>query len=320
METVTFYSYKGGSGRSLLLANTAQCLAVAGKRVVALDLDFEGPGLHYKLSIGKPGQRATDVVPERGVVDYLTAALSGPHPERLSDYLAPVALPEGSGTLALMPAGAAPTGEYWRSLTALVRRGALSQPSMELIAGLLELQLRIEDELEADFLLIDSRTGITELAGLATTLLADKVVCLMLDNPESLAGTRAVLRSFGRAIRLEGQRPIETFPVLSRVPERDEETKLRVVAFLGEPGPDAARTFSLDRLYVLPEDPHLAQEERVLLAGEPGDVTSALGMGYLDVIGDLFPSVAGKDGRPSTRTFRRAGADGSSDEVAADSE
>ena len=112
METVTFYSYKGGSGRSLLLANTAQFLALAGKRVVALDLDFEAPGLHYKLNIGKPGQRAADIVPERGIVDYLTAALSGPHPEQLSDYLVPVALPEGNGALALMPAGAAPTGDY----------------------------------------------------------------------------------------------------------------------------------------------------------------------------------------------------------------
>ena len=92
METVTFYSYKGGSGRSLLLANTAQFLALARKRVVALDLDFEAPGLHYKLNIGKPGHRTADVVPARGVVDYLTAALSGPHPEQLSDYLAYVVL------------------------------------------------------------------------------------------------------------------------------------------------------------------------------------------------------------------------------------
>ena len=55
---------------------------------------------------------------------------------------------------------------------------------------------------------------------MATTLLADKVVCIMLDNPESLAGTRAVLRSFGRAVRLEGQDPIEVLAVLSRILER----------------------------------------------------------------------------------------------------
>ena len=37
METITFYSYKGGSGRSLALANAAVYLAKLGFRVVALD-------------------------------------------------------------------------------------------------------------------------------------------------------------------------------------------------------------------------------------------------------------------------------------------
>ena len=49
MRTVAFYSYKGGVGRTLLLATAARFLALAGKKVVALDLDLEAPGLHYKL-------------------------------------------------------------------------------------------------------------------------------------------------------------------------------------------------------------------------------------------------------------------------------
>ena len=52
METIAFYSYKGGVGRSLLVANAARFLGMLGKRVVALDLDIEAPGLHYKL--GRP--------------------------------------------------------------------------------------------------------------------------------------------------------------------------------------------------------------------------------------------------------------------------
>ncbi|MFL6203305.1 MAG: hypothetical protein ACJ76J_29415 [Thermoanaerobaculia bacterium] len=60
METLAFYSYKGGVGRSLLLANAARFLASLGKGVVALDFDFEAPGLHYKLGmrpIGRAGWR-----------------------------------------------------------------------------------------------------------------------------------------------------------------------------------------------------------------------------------------------------------------------
>ena len=50
METVAFYSYKGGVGRTLLVANTAQFLALSGRRVVVLDLDFEAPACMRSLA------------------------------------------------------------------------------------------------------------------------------------------------------------------------------------------------------------------------------------------------------------------------------
>ena len=43
---ITFYSYKGGTGRTMALANTAWILAASGKRVLAVDWDLEAPGLH----------------------------------------------------------------------------------------------------------------------------------------------------------------------------------------------------------------------------------------------------------------------------------
>ena len=46
---VTFYSYKGGTGRSMALANVAWILAAYGKRVLVVDWDLEAPGLHRYL-------------------------------------------------------------------------------------------------------------------------------------------------------------------------------------------------------------------------------------------------------------------------------
>src|SRR5215813_12543853 len=43
---ITFYSYKGGTGRSMALANVAWILAMNGKRVLVIDWDLEAPGLH----------------------------------------------------------------------------------------------------------------------------------------------------------------------------------------------------------------------------------------------------------------------------------
>src|SRR5437763_4755985 len=45
-KVITFYSYKGGAGRSMALANVAWILASAGKRVLMIDWDLEAPGLH----------------------------------------------------------------------------------------------------------------------------------------------------------------------------------------------------------------------------------------------------------------------------------
>ena len=56
MQTVTFYSYKGGTGRTLLLANLARLAASLGRKVVALDFDLEAPGLLYKLFRSDPGR------------------------------------------------------------------------------------------------------------------------------------------------------------------------------------------------------------------------------------------------------------------------
>src|SRR5437870_8142309 len=43
---ITFYSYKGGTGRTMTLANVAWILASNGKRVLSVDWDLESPGLH----------------------------------------------------------------------------------------------------------------------------------------------------------------------------------------------------------------------------------------------------------------------------------
>ena len=45
-QVVTFYSYKGGTGRTMALANVAWILAANGQRVLVVDWDLESPGLH----------------------------------------------------------------------------------------------------------------------------------------------------------------------------------------------------------------------------------------------------------------------------------
>ena len=315
MKTITFYSYKGGSGRTLLLANAARHLALAGKRVVALDLDFEAPGLHHKLYVGDSEHRNSLVVPHAGVVDYLLEALKGETAPDPAQFLISVPLPSRTaGELHLMPAGASPSAAYWMALTALSRTGRLTgNDDQAVVTALLELKARLEVDLNPDALLIDARTGITEFGGIATTLLADTVVCLLLDNSESLTGTRTVLRSFDRATRFHSQSPIEVVPVLSRIAEPNDTIRERILTFLNESPSEDGTALRLERLFFLRDDRDLAAEER-LYVGEQDywtsiddndggrgirglgrrhqapDMSVGLGKDYSDLLRAVFPN------------------------------
>ena len=212
METIAFYSYKGGVGRSLLLANVAKFLAERGDRVVAIDFDFEAPGLHYKFGRAEKVQQNID----RGVVPYLNLSLAGV--TRLASHL--ISIPVKSrkgGWLKLMPAGPAPSREYWSALKSLGVHLRLDDPSGRGFMALLDLQARIAKEFNPDYLLIDARTGITELGGLATTILADSVVCVFTGSLESIDGTTVVVEALKAARTLSKGQTIRVVPVLSRV-------------------------------------------------------------------------------------------------------
>ena len=45
MYITTFYSFKGGVGRTMALVNAAVKLVQGGRRVLVVDFDLEAPGL-----------------------------------------------------------------------------------------------------------------------------------------------------------------------------------------------------------------------------------------------------------------------------------
>src|SRR5262244_1522720 len=69
-QIVTFYSYKGGSGRSMALANVAWILASEGAKVLVIDWDLEAPGLHryFRPFLADKELVRTD---SQGVIDFM---------------------------------------------------------------------------------------------------------------------------------------------------------------------------------------------------------------------------------------------------------
>src|SRR4051794_22834765 len=105
-QIITFYSYKGGVGRSSALANTAVLLARWGFRTLIVDWDLEAPGLEvfYKDFID-----VRSVSSKGGVVDLL--ANQSERQARVDEALAwkdlvvDIELPQESGPLRMLKAG-----------------------------------------------------------------------------------------------------------------------------------------------------------------------------------------------------------------------
>src|SRR5579859_759304 len=82
-QVITFYSYKGGTGRTMAVANVAWILASSGKRVLMVDWDLDAPGLHrfFHPFFDESAVSATPGVVEI-INDYaLAAGQLGPSPK-----------------------------------------------------------------------------------------------------------------------------------------------------------------------------------------------------------------------------------------------
>jgi hypothetical protein len=247
---VTFYSYKGGVGRSMALANVASWLVTAGRRrVFAIDFDLEAPGLAYYFArSGLLGEHATD---SPGLVELLTEYRSTGVVPDISRFVIQGPEQLGGGRLDFLPAGLSDRPGYGDDLaaldwTALYETGF----GFELME---HLRVAIVDGYQPDFALLDSRTGLHGIGAIATQQLPDVVVLLFALNKQNLDGTRRVLSNVEENVfGPDTGRSIRTLVVASPVyepglPEASEAIE-RAEQALGRPV-DARIPFSSAMVY-----------------------------------------------------------------------
>ncbi len=205
---VTFYSFKGGVGRSFLLANVAVTLAGWGYRVLCVDWDLEAPGLDLYFSdfLGdRPGGP--------GLIELVHKFASNKTPlPDWSAYVRPIGLRSFAGSLDLMAAGRQDDG--YSSLVEAVNWSELYERGL----GTFLETVREAWINEYDIILIDSRTGITDIGGICTIQLPDILVPVLAANWQNLLGIADVVeRAKERRELLPLDRPgLLVLPILSR--------------------------------------------------------------------------------------------------------
>ncbi|MEU4155502.1 FxSxx-COOH system tetratricopeptide repeat protein [Actinoplanes sp. NPDC026670] len=253
-KVVTFYSYKGGTGRTMALANVAWILAANGKRVLAVDWDLESPGLarYFAPFIDRDAlDSALGVIDLIREYEWATATEEDKDGERWHEQYARVHkysfslnwshFPTG-GTLDFLSAGQQ-NNDYAGNLAGMnwdefyERQGG----------GHFFDALRADMKRHYDYVLIDSRTGFSDVADICTVQLPDTLVTCFTLNEQGIIGAAKVAQLVEH--RYDNRR-IRVLPVQMRI---DPAEKVKA---------DTGRAVARQRFTALPSGITEAERDR----------------------------------------------------------
>jgi len=204
--TVCFYSFRGGVGRTTLAVTAAVNLAYSGSGVFLLDFDLEAPG------IDEFEQLAASDCHQKGLVEYVNEYLRSESAPELREFVYPVGAtpsankvhPRRDGQLYVMRAGR-------RDAT---HRKFLAQHDWQHFYRFEDgwlffenLRAGLRKEFGCDYMLVDSRAGLSEIASVCLGHLADAVVLVFQPTTAHQQGLIDVVAEIRKREQRE-QRPI----------------------------------------------------------------------------------------------------------------
>ncbi len=205
---VTFYSYKGGIGRSLALANIA-CLMAEDEehpqRVLLWDFDLEAPGLHklfpaqhpkrygfvdmaYEYAVNKKVPDIKDFIYE-SEIEGIYILQAGEVDKIYCDKLQKI------NWLSFFGKDPKSAGPFFNELINSIKK--MDKPF--------------------DYILVDSRTGLNDLAGICTQVIPDLLVILFRLTSQNYDGLQHLIPTIQSQIQRRDKKSINIIPVASQV-------------------------------------------------------------------------------------------------------
>lgn len=210
---VTFYSYKGGVGRSMALANIAYELARRNKKTLIIDWDLEAPGLERYFSNFKIDSSSEGLL-------QLLLAFKNTIPPDYKSFISKINI-NTEITISLLKSGRdSDPSKYLSQLESFNWDEFFTKYK----GGLHLENLRNQWLIDFDVVLIDSRTGLSDSSGICTIMMPDILIPMFTANYQSLFGIRDTLKFIQNARqKLEIDRmSLTILPIPSRFGTRVE--------------------------------------------------------------------------------------------------
>lgn len=244
-HVVTFYSYRGGTGRSMALANTACLLAAAGKSVLVIDWDWQSPGQH--VIFAPHVKNAFAQIPDSdkaysehiGLLELLSQLYRNARPLVMrsepgkdeidttlafvqESYIDHCIIKTDIANLSLLKCGGMST----------FYNGAMSfdweqkwKDCPYLIFALME---RLSHEY--DYVLVDSTAGLGDIATICTAVVPDQLVFTVSPHRGNLEGGIPMLRQAAEYRQGSSDlRPLQIFPLLTLTDDREYDMRIALI-------------------------------------------------------------------------------------------
>jgi MinD-like ATPase involved in chromosome partitioning or flagellar assembly len=235
-QVITFYSYKGGVGRSMAVANIGTLLASWGRlrddRVLLVDWDLDAPGLQAFFEDFSGSVLRGD----RGLLEYFEE-LAAQFSVNAETYKA--VLNDRRSIEELLPMDEFIRSGVFEGLDLMCSipsrhdyRRRVSSFDWSLFWEKYPAALQAFREAlcrRYRYVLIDSRTGYSDVSGLCSAVLPEKLVIVFSLNRQNLEGSIEIARrSVDFRERSDDLRPLSIFPLASRVESEAEVREFEV--------------------------------------------------------------------------------------------
>lgn len=238
-QTITFYSYKGGVGRSMALVNIACLAARENKKILLIDCDLEAPGLHqfFKTSGEAPGFvdlmcdlnewiNTEENNDDEGYVQFMD--------EKIENYISqgvnPISSSAANLTINSQAVEESVITEFDTTVAVdLIKAGKFDSGYSEKLGKINWMDVYKKApaffrtfafylEKKYDYIFVDARTGLADTSGICTMLMPQKLVLVFALNNQNINGIVDVARqAIDYRLSSNDHRELNIYPLPSRI-------------------------------------------------------------------------------------------------------